>query len=341
MTAIDPDLLDILECPRCRRELRGIGESLRCPDDHRYPIVDGVPVFLIAEKPQTQGIAKASLVAAETGEGGPLYLDTLGLSAAEKYAIKQRFNGRSGEGGIDPAIMYLIGATCGIGYRNLIGRAAAYPIPRIPVERGEGQLLLDVGCNWGRWSVSAHRRGWRVVGVDPSLGALVASRRAFKTEELMLVCGDARFMPFKSETFSRVFSYSVLQHFAESDMRASLVEINRVLMRGGASTIQMAHWGGLRSPHHRKRHDSPASGEFHVRYWKLKAIQRIFSVEIGPTKSRAEAFGGLGLLSEDWLIVSLKAKAAILISAMLKCLTRLIPSLIRLADSVYVVSTRR
>jgi cyclopropane fatty-acyl-phospholipid synthase-like methyltransferase len=44
---------------------------------------------------------------------------------------------------------------------------------------GAGKLLLDIGCSWGRWSISAARNGWCVVGIDPSLGAIMAARRAF------------------------------------------------------------------------------------------------------------------------------------------------------------------
>jgi uncharacterized protein YbaR (Trm112 family) len=103
---IDSRLLSLLECPRDRSVLRI--ES----DRHRYPIVSGVPVFLLAEKEQTIGIAEASLRAAESGIGGPLYLDTLGISEEEKRGIERDWIAGST---IDAAISYLIGATSGWG----------------------------------------------------------------------------------------------------------------------------------------------------------------------------------------------------------------------------------
>jgi hypothetical protein len=55
----------------------------------------------------------------------------------------------------------------------------------------------------------------------------------------------------------------------------------------------------------------------------------------------AEAFGGLGLLSGDWRIVSAKAKLLTVISTGLKRVARIIKPLLWLADSVYVISTKR
>ena len=43
--------------------------------------------------------------------------------------------------------------------------------------------LLDIGCSWGRWSLAAARKGYSVVGIDPSLGAVMAARRIKITYE--------------------------------------------------------------------------------------------------------------------------------------------------------------
>jgi SAM-dependent methyltransferase/uncharacterized protein YbaR (Trm112 family) len=336
---IDSRLLSILECPRDHSELRVENGHLCCAQSHRYPIVSGIPVFLLAEKEQTIGIAKASLNAADSGIGYPLYIDTLGISEEEKRGIERDWIGRST---IDPVISYLIGATSGWGYVKLIGQLDRYPIPDIPVGDGNGDLLLDVGSNWGRWSVSAARKGWRVVGIDPSLGALLAAQRAFSDKKLDLafVCGDARFLPFRANLFRCAFSYSVLQHFSETDAERSISEIGRVLHRGGFVKIQMAHKGGLRSTYTRTRRNYVDAGPFRVRYWSLAAIRDAFGKKIGPTSCSAEAFGGLGLLVEDRNYVSTKAKALIAISTVLKKLSMFVHPLVHLADSVYVVSVK-
>jgi SAM-dependent methyltransferase len=307
---------------------------------HKYPIVSGVPVFLLAEKQQTIGIASASLEAAERGLGAPLYIDTLGISEQEKRGIENKLC-EANE--VDPVISYLIGATSGWSYATLIGKMFRYPIPNIPLDHGTGEFLLDVGSNWGRWSVSAARKGWRVIGIDPSLGAIMAARRAFHDMELDIsfVCGDARYLPFKGDVFRRAFSYSVIQHFSEIDAELAIAEIGRVLCQDGCCKIQMAHRGGIRSSYNRTRKNYTNAGIFRVRYWSLAAMRRLFERNIGPCNLVAEAFGGLGLLAEDRMCVSAKARILIVVSEFFKKLCNLITPLILLADSVYVVSVKR
>jgi len=333
-------LLKMLVCPRDHAELSIEGSHLCCSAGHRYPVVEGVPVFLLEEKDQTIGVASASLKAANTLVGGPLYIDTLGLSDDEKHGVNE-MSVRGAE--IDPAISYLVGATSGWAYVNLIGKLGGYPIPNIPIGGGDGDLLLDVGSNWGRWSVSAGRKGWRVIGIDPSLGAIMAARRVFSGEHLDMsfICGDARFLPFKANVFRCAFSYSVIQHFSEPDAELAIAEVGRVLRRDGFAKIQMAHKGGIRSTYHRTRRTYADAGVFRVRYWSLVSMRRVFEKHIGPTALKAEAFGGLGLLGEDRNYLSAKTKLLIAISLFMKKLSLLIAPLIRFADSVYVISTKR
>jgi SAM-dependent methyltransferase/uncharacterized protein YbaR (Trm112 family) len=335
---MDRRLFDLLECPRDHSALRDDGDHLTCAAGHQYPVVDGVPVFLLNDSEQTIGIATASLRAAESGSGGPLYVDTLGLSDDEKRGVERAWQ----QGGkIDPAISYLIGATSGFGYVELIGRLGSYPIPHIPVGDGGGELLLDIGSNWGRWSVSAARKGWHVIGIDPSLGAIMAAKRAFAGLDLSFVCGDARFLPFKADRFKCVFSYSVIQHFSEADAATAVAEAGRVLRRGGFAKVQMANRSGLRSTYVRTRRGYADAGVFRVRYWPLRAMRKLFEEKIGPTQLMAEGFGGLGLLAEDRAAVTRKTKLLIDASQLLKKLSAWLRPLIRLADSVYVVASKR
>lgn len=333
-------LLSLLACPRDHGELHVERGHLCCARGHRYAIVDGVPVLLLAEQEPTLGIAVASLKAAEGGAGGPLYVDTVGVPDELRRQIQQDW---TAEAEIDAVISYLVGATSGRGYANLIGRLHNYPIPDIPVGLGHGRLLLDIGSSWGRWCVSAARKEWRVVGLDPSLGAILAAKRAFARLglDMAFVCGDARFMPFQSELFNCVFSYSVIQHFSESDAELTLSETSRVLRRGGFAKIQMANRGGLRATYSRTRPHYVRSGRFRVRYWSLAALREAFESKIGPSSLLVEAFGGLGLLPEDWHYVSIKAKVLIALSCFLKKLSAYVTPLIKIADSVYVVSIKQ
>lgn len=338
-TLVPPHLTGILACPRDHSELSVRGDRLCCTFGHSYPVVSGIPILLLAEKEQTIGIAAASLKAAEEGKGAPLYVDTIGVSDDERQGIERQWaNGAK----IDPAIRFLVGATSGFGYAKQIGRLQSYPIPNIPLENGHGRLLLDVGSNWGRWSVSAARKGWRVVGIDPSLGALLAAQRAFSGAglDMSFVCGDARFLPFKAAVFQGAFSYSVLQHFSETDAEAAIGELGRVLDAGGVAKVQMAHQGGLRSRYIQRRPEYSNAGVFRVRYWSLPSLQAIFERRIGTAELVPEAFGGLGLLFEDRAVVSMRARLLVCVSAIIKKFSLLMPFLIHWADSVYVVAIK-
>jgi ubiquinone/menaquinone biosynthesis C-methylase UbiE/uncharacterized protein YbaR (Trm112 family) len=340
-SAVDPNLLAMLACPRDKLPVRAAGSLLVCEAGHRYPVVRGVPVLLCAERQQSLNSAYASLRAAQTGVGSPFYLDTLGsLSETDKCIVEQDlYRGVA----IDPVISWRVLATSGYGYSSLRGKLKSYPIPEIKLDpTNDGQWLLDVGCNWGRWSLSAARKGWHVVGIDPSLGALMAARRMAAAEErkIAVVCGDARFMPFKAGTFDAVFSYSVLQHFDEAEVEIMLAEIARVLGSGGISAIQMAHRYGLRSMYHRMRRNFAEFDRFQVRYWSWSKLQRVFEQQIGPSTVSPEAFGGLGLIYSDRKNVPFATRTVITISEMLRRLTKVIPVLRYLADSVFVHSRK-
>jgi len=142
--------------------------------------------MLLADKEQTIGIARASIERAQGGTGiidqraPEYYLESLGISDEEKKRLVELVTKRLGK--IDPAVSMLIGATSGSAYAHILGDASLgdYPIPKIQMPPSNGRELLDIGCSWGRWSISAARAGYSVVGLDPSLGAVMAARRVAK-----------------------------------------------------------------------------------------------------------------------------------------------------------------
>lgn len=338
----DPRLLDILACPRDHGALTWDGQRLHCAHGHSYPVVEGIPVLLMPEKPLTMGLLRASYEAAETGAGAPLYLDTVGISDEQREGVRRLWDARTPQSA-DAVISYLVAATSGMAYIDMLGKLTEYPIPNIPIPIGKG-LLLDVGCNWGRWSVSAARKGWSVVGLDPSLGALLASKRAFGASDpsILRICGDARFMPLKPGVFDYIFSYGVLQHFSEADAELALVESARTAKDGSPTKFQMAHSGGFRSRYWLARRTDPeAEGPFRVRFWTYSQLARVFDSVIGPSRLLAEGYGGLGLLWEDAKYTSPFFKTVIAGSTVLKHMSRAVPLLDRVADSIYVESTKR
>lgn len=301
-------------CPRDRGPFSLAGSELICAAGHRYPVVDGVPVLLLEDVRPTHAACQVSL---EPPQG-----------TAEPEAMVQD----------------VIAATCGNLYRHLVGNVTEYPIPDLRLPPGEGRRFLEVGCNWGRWCVSAARRGYRVVGVDPSLAAIRAARSiAGRLEvEADYVVADARHLPFPDASFDVVFSYSVFQHFSKADAVASFAEIGRVLRPSGLSLVQMANAWGLRSLWNqlRERRFREPRRLFDVRYWGPRELQGEFSRAVGRTALAADGYLTLNPQPADLELLPRRYRAVVRTSEALRRLSGRVPLLIYAADSLYVASRR-
>jgi SAM-dependent methyltransferase len=207
---------------------------------------------------------------------------------------------------------------------------------------GDGKLLLDVGCSWGRWCVAAARKNYHVVGIDPSLGAVLAAKRVANQLGLNIrfVVGDARYLPFKAETFDQVFSYSVLQHFSKPDAKTALAAIKNVLKLGGKSLIQMPNAIGIRSLQHQINRGFSEGADFDVRYWSVRELSNSFNDSIGNSTIKVDGFFGLGIQKSDIDIMPNKYKMVIISSELLRSISNIITPIKYLADSLYVESTR-
>jgi SAM-dependent methyltransferase/uncharacterized protein YbaR (Trm112 family) len=345
MASLDPRYLDYLACPVDGSMLHFDGRCIVSAAGRHYPVADGIPVMLRDDVDQTIGLAWTSLEAAWKAtlgnEGDGFFVETLGISEDEKIALRQKLC--DGVGAIDPVVSMLVGATNGIAYRSIIGCLREYPIPelRLPESTG-GAHLLDIGCSWGRWSIAAARKGYQVVGIDPSLGAVLAARRVARAMELdnLYVVGDARYLPLRDSVFDQVFSYSVLQHMAKGDVERVLNDVARVLKPQGSSLVQMAAWSGVRSFMHLTRRCFREPRGFEVRYWGVGEISRAFARQIGPSSISVDCYFGLGLQYCDRSLMSPLPRTMTLLSERLRRLSERIPPLRFCADSLYISSRK-
>jgi SAM-dependent methyltransferase/uncharacterized protein YbaR (Trm112 family) len=345
MTSLDPRYLEYLVCPVDGSVVHVDGRFLVSAGGRHYPVVDGVPVMLRDDIAQTMDLAWTSLEAArnaaESSESGSSFVDTLGISEGEKRALRDKLG--KGHNDIDPVVSALVGATNGIAYRGLIGRLDRYPIPELRLAKADGAAFLDVGCNWGRWSIAAARKGYRVVGVDPSLGAVLAARRVARSMglDILYVVGDARYLPFRDTMFDQVFSYSVLQHLAKSDVERVLDDVARVLKTGGSSLIQMAAWSGIRSLMHLTKRRFRKPRNFEVRYWGASELMRTFVHRIGPSCITVDCYFGLGMQYSDRALMPLHPRIMVMLSENLRRLSECMPPLRFVADSLYITSKKQ
>jgi 2-polyprenyl-3-methyl-5-hydroxy-6-metoxy-1,4-benzoquinol methylase/uncharacterized protein YbaR (Trm112 family) len=341
---IDTWYSENLVCPRDHLSLSCRDEGLSCGNGHIYRVVDGVPIMLLDDVDQTLHVAGESIkkaVSNVNGDADSIYVETLGISEVERQGVIRLASGQKRK--IDPVVSHLVCATNGIAYKGLIGKLEEYPIPEIRMPGGRGETLLDVGCSWGRWSISAAKNGYRVVGIDPSLGAVMAARRVARQFDLEIkyVVGDARFLPFRAAAFERVFSYSVLQHFSRENANQSVKEIGRVIKPGGNTLVQMPNLFGVRCLYHQARRGFREEREFEVRYWSIPALRKLFSSYVGPTDITVDCFFGLGLQYSDLRLMPITHKAAILVSELLRRVSDIARPITYLADSVYVSSEKQ
>ena len=127
---------------------------------------------------------------------------------------------------IDPVVMEAIGATGGNLYKHLIGALPRYPIPSLRIEAPAGASFLDIGCHWAV-GASAPRAGFRVIGLDPYLPAVRAARRVARASASRPPSSSATRDSCRSGTrpLTSWHSYSVLQHFSETDVRTCAVAV--------------------------------------------------------------------------------------------------------------------
>lgn len=99
----------------------------------------------------------------------------------------------------------------------------------------EDKRILEIGCGSGTTSHFLANQRAAVVGIDISLNAIQMVRK--KKTPLILLCADARKLPFGDCSFDVVFHQGVLEHF--EDPLVLLKEQRRVLKDGGALLVDV------------------------------------------------------------------------------------------------------
>jgi 2-polyprenyl-3-methyl-5-hydroxy-6-metoxy-1,4-benzoquinol methylase len=105
---------------------------------------------------------------------------------------------------------------------------------------GKGNLVLDIGCGTGRYSVHSKRAGNTVIGSELVHSAAMGARK--RGLDVIVADSEVQF-PFRDGTFDRAQCIEVIEHLM--DPVSTLGEINRVLKQGGElfiSTPNAAWW---------------------------------------------------------------------------------------------------
>ena len=229
-----PELRSLLRCPQCGSELE-LGELAECVSaDHRYPIVDGIPVF----------------VAEETVAGDPQY-------RAQRAYFDSEFKGYE---------RYVL-ENWRRGYLERLRSARV-------LDNGEGPLIdVGVGGS-GYTVIEAARSGRPAIGCDLSLEGLRAARRSAEAEGVaertLWICCSAEQLPLASGSFGSALAIAVLEHVPDDS--AALREVARVLLPGGRAWVTVPHALRHIAPVFRganRRHDKRLG---HLRRYEAEAL---------------------------------------------------------------------
>lgn len=323
---MDKWLKENIVCPRDKREIELRGDKLVCSMGHTYNLIDGIPIMLLNDVDSTHFMHDKTIQLANDG---------VSFKAQDEEILSLDC--------IDPYVQANIASACGHMYHGLIDKVTEYPIPDIPIPDGNGKHLLDIGCNWGRWSISAARKGYNVVGIDHSLFPVRAARRIAKKMNLdaHFLVADARFLPFKPEMFDVIFSFSVIQHLKKEEARIAIAEIPKVMKHDGESVIQMPNVLGLKNLYNQLKYLIKGAEYAGVNFWSLSELEKTFNELVGPTSLSVDAFFSLNVQKTDLRILPRKFHPVVYMSESLKKISGKLPFLIHIADSVYVISKHK
>jgi SAM-dependent methyltransferase len=317
-------LVDILRCPVSGQSLRIEGDRLVTADGYRYyTVMDGIPILMLeSPEPTHQGY------------------DAIIKNNKNRTIRPHDY----GEGDVAKFLDGMLVPTCGNLFHG-VHLSGDYPIPDFDFPSfSEGATILDVGCNWGRWSIAGAKNGYRVVGVDIHLESLLCARHLARKlvpdNEPFFVLADARHLPFAQESFGGAFSYSVIQHFSRSNAAAILGEVSRVMRNGAKSVVQMPNKGGIVTILTKGRTRNSEGTEFDVRYYSIRELLAMFESKIGTSDWYVDCFFGLNVHARDRRFVPISRRWIVDVADLLYRASHAVPTFGRLADSVFVSSIK-
>ena len=238
-----------------------------------------------------------------------------------------------------------IAATNGIHFLNAIGALKEYPIPEIPIDQaGPDNLLLDIGCGWGRWLVAASRKNYIPVGIDLRLEFCETARKVAQDNggNAYTVVADLQQLPFRKNLFDVVWSFSVIQHTHYNRLTSCLEQIEHILKPSGYCFLEFPNKNGLRNRFGpAKKPNNMDFDSWDVRYYSPAEYHSIFSTVFDNFQYYNHSALGIGILPGDLKYANgFRNKTMIGLSRMLSRLVEAIKPLKAISDSIYIKSIK-
>jgi ubiquinone/menaquinone biosynthesis C-methylase UbiE/uncharacterized protein YbaR (Trm112 family) len=203
-------------CPVCREPLASAAGGYRCgPCGRLYPVLCGIPDFRILPD-------RYISIEDDRQKGLRLFDEAAHRSFAEMldyyYSITPE---------VPPALArkFTAHALVEVEIGNQVLAELDHAAP--------GGALLDVGCSTGGFLVAAAGRFPEVVGVDVAFRWLVVGTVRLRDAgaKARLVCANAEFLPFATDSFGLLTAIDLIEHVA--DPKPVLRECRRVAAPNG------------------------------------------------------------------------------------------------------------
>ena len=98
-----------------------------------------------------------------------------------------------------------------------------------------GELILDIGCGTGVFTLDVLASGTNIVGLDISYPMLVQAEKKTAEYPFQGVIGNMTALPFAGESFDKVFSMTALEFVADAEL--AINELQRVTRPGGTVVV--------------------------------------------------------------------------------------------------------
>ncbi len=249
---IDPQLQELLVCPKCHGELdfenhRTKGTpGIRCREcGTHYPVEGQIPLMFAATT--------------NDGFGHDLYHAQLHGNFFERVFHSNRIE----------TLLRLI---------------------TTEIELEPGARALDVGCNTGPMLIPLRQRGYDVVGIDISADDVQQAERYLCERNLpagRLSVGDGTRLPFRDQSFDLVLLIDILEHTDRPERIVS--EARRLLVPGGIviATVPWAYHPYVRFTWLRKLLSSRKTIDEHPDApFELEMLQSLFPTDFYPVCCR-------------------------------------------------------
>ncbi len=100
-----------------------------------------------------------------------------------------------------------------------------------------GAKVLELGCGDGKTLASLISNGFKTTGIDVSPSAIKLARKKVGRKAKLIV-GNICDLPFSANSFDAVVAVHVLDHLSSIERRKAVIEIARVLKKGGLIFFQ-------------------------------------------------------------------------------------------------------